>query len=106
VASAPEKFENVSVVCKANVYFEGKVVSHTVLTKDGKKTLGLIYPGTYSFNTDAPERMDIIAGSCRYRVKGQSDWSTCSAGAFFAAPGKSSFEIAVDELTQYLCSFQ
>jgi uncharacterized protein YaiE (UPF0345 family) len=40
--NAPEKFENVTVVAKANVYFDGKVVSHTVLLASGKKkTLGI-----------------------------------------------------------------
>ena len=51
------QFDNVSVVKKANVYFDGKVVSHTVLFADGaKKTIGLIYPGSFTFNTGAPER--------------------------------------------------
>ena len=68
--SAPE-FPNVTAVAKANVYFDGKVVSHTILLASGeKKTLGLIYPGDFHFGTDAPERMDIIAGSCRVRLRG------------------------------------
>ena len=58
----PEKFENVTAVCKANVYFDGKVVSHTlVFADDSKKTLGLIYPGEFHFNTGAPERMDQVS---------------------------------------------
>jgi uncharacterized protein YaiE (UPF0345 family) len=108
----PTQFDNASVVAKANVYFDGKVVSHTVLLAGGvRKTLGLIYPGTYKFSTDAPERMDITAGACRWRPAGQGqgqdakDWSTCAAGEGFSVPGKSAFEIAVDELTQYICSF-
>ena len=103
----PTQFDNVSVVCKANVYFDGKVVSHTVLLSDGsKKTIGLIYPGSFTFNTDAPERMDIIAGSCRVKLAGEPEWESCSAGEFFAVPGKSSFEIAVDEgAAEYICSF-
>ena len=53
----PEQFDDVTVICKANIFFEGKVVSHTVLLKDGsKKTIGLMQPGTYKFNTDAPEK--------------------------------------------------
>lgn len=102
----PEKFENVGVVCKANVYFDGKVVSHTVLFKDGKKTLGLIYPGTYRFNTDAPEEMAIIAGACRYKLDGQQAWTQCSAGEAFNVAGKSAFDICVDSgVAQYICSF-
>ncbi|MBP6468003.1 MAG: DUF1255 family protein, partial [Fusobacteriaceae bacterium] len=32
-----EKFENVSVIKKANIYFDGKVTSRTVLFADGEK---------------------------------------------------------------------
>ena len=72
--NVPEKFDNVSVVTKANVFFDGKVVSHTLFLGSAKKTLGLIYAGTYKFNTDAPERMDITVGSCRAKLAGEKDW--------------------------------
>lgn len=102
-----DKLENVTAVCKANVYFDGKVVSHTILTKEGRKTLGLIYPGTYKFNTDAPERMEMTAGSCRVRLAGETQWQTCAAGSAFRVPGKSSFEIAVDQgIAEYICTFE
>jgi uncharacterized protein YaiE (UPF0345 family) len=103
----PEKFENVTVVAKANVFFDGKVVSHTVLFKDGtKKTLGLIYPGQYTFNTGDPEEMAVVAGACRAKLAGQTDWKAYPAGTSFRVPGKSSFEIAVDAgVAEYVCSF-
>ena len=67
--SAPERFENVTAVAKANVYFEGRVVSHSILLAGGeKKTLGLIYPGKFHFGTDAAERMEIVAGLCRVKI--------------------------------------
>ncbi len=102
-----ERFDNVSVLAKANVYFDGKVVSHTVLFGDGsKKTVGLIYPGSFIFNTGAPENMEIIAGACRFRLAGQKEWKTCGAGQAFDVPGNSSFEIEVKEgVTEYVCSF-
>jgi hypothetical protein len=101
------QFDNVSVVAKANVYFDGKVVSHTVLLPGGtKKTVGLIYPGAFTFNTGAPERMEIIAGACRVRQAGEAAWKAVSAGAAFDVPGHSSFEIAVDAgIAEYICSF-
>ena len=104
---APQEFENVTVVTKANVYFDGKVVSHTVLFKDGtKKTLGLIYPGTYTFNTGDPERMEIVAGTCRAKRAGETQWKTYPVGTAFDVPGKSSFEITVDSgVAEYVCSF-
>lgn len=105
--SAPEQFENVTAVTLANVYFDGKVVSHTLVFADGsKKTLGVIFPGSFSFNTGAPERMDITAGSCTVRLKGESSFKTFAAGSSFDVPGNSSFEIAVDSgVAQYVCSF-
>ena len=105
--SAPE-FKNVTAFAKANVYFEGKVVSHTIVLAEGtKKTLGLIYPGEFHFGTDAPERMDIVAGSCRVRLDGTSAWQEYAAGTFFRVAGKSGFDIAVASgIAEYVCSFE
>lgn len=102
-----EEFQNVTVVAKSNVYFDGKVVSHTILFGDGsKKTLGLIYPGEFRFNTDAPEAMEMTAGSCRVRLAGRDAWTEYRAGDAFAIPGRSHFDIAVDQgLAEYVCSF-
>ena len=69
------EFQNVSVVKHANVYFDGKCVSHTVQLADGsKKTVGVILPSSLLFNTGAPEVMESVAGSCRVRLKGESYW--------------------------------
>jgi len=103
----PAQFDNVSAVVKANIYFDGKVVSHTLYFQDGsKKTLGLIYPGSFHFNTGAPERMDIVSGSCRVKAAGQDDWSRYKTGDYFQIAGNSSFDIEVEEgVTEYICSF-
>ena len=105
--SGAKQFDQVSVVSKANVYFDGKVVSHTVLFPDNtKKSLGLIYPGQYTFNTGAPEIMEIIAGSCRAKVKGDPNWKDYPAGTAFKVAGNSAFDIAVDAgIAEYICSF-
>lgn len=103
----PMEFSNVTAVAKANVYFEGKVVSHTILFPDGaKKTLGLIYPGSYHFGTDAAERMEISDGQCTVLLDGGSDWASYAAGTAFEVPAKSGFEIRVEDgICQYVCSF-
>lgn len=103
----PTQFDSVCVVAKSNVYFDGKVVSRTILFPDGsKKTLGLIFPGSYSFNTGAPEKMEMVAGVCRVKLKGESEWTSYGAGSAFDVPGDSSFEIAVDSgIAEYICSF-
>ena len=97
---------NVALDPKANVYFDGKCVSHSVVMADGvKKTVGVILPASLTFNTGAPEIMEGVGGSCRVRLKGEADWKTYSAGESFNVPGNSSFEIACDEPYHYVCHF-
>jgi purine/pyrimidine-nucleoside phosphorylase len=107
MSQAPGKFDGVSVVTKANVYFDGKVVSHTVNFPDGsKKTVGLIYPGSFTFTTAAAEVMAIVAGACRVRLKGESGWKDYAAGTAFSVPANSAFDVAVESgIAEYVCSF-
>ena len=102
-----ERFTGVSAVTKANVYFDGKVVSHTLLFPDGsKKTLGLIYPGSFRFETGAPERMEITSGSCKVKLAGEREFRPYADGESFDVPGKSAFEIAVQQgNAEYICTF-
>ena len=100
------KFDNVSVVKQANVYCDGKCVSHTVQLADGsKKTVGVILPSSLTFNTGAPEVMEGVGGSCCVRLKGESEWKAYAAGQSFNVPGDSSFEITCDEPYHYVCHF-
>ena len=105
--SVPKQIDGVSVVLKANVYFNGRVVSHTVFFPDGsKKTIGTIFHGSYKFDTGAPERMEIVAGSCRVKIADSGQWETFEGGGHFEVPGHSSFEITVAEgIAEYVCSF-
>ncbi len=105
--SLPSSFTGVTVHSKANIYFDGRVVSHTVLMPDGaKKTLGLIYPGSYHFGTGAPERMEIVAGSCHVILDGQTSLKNYAEGTAFDVPGKSGFTIEVKTgICEYICSF-
>lgn len=105
---SPEQFAEVTATCKANIYFDGKVVSHTITLADGsRKTLGLIYPGSYRFDTAVPEVMEIIAGSCRVRIADQDAWREYGPNEFFEVPGDSCFTIEVsDAIAEYVCSFR
>jgi purine/pyrimidine-nucleoside phosphorylase len=100
-------FPNVTVDAKANVYFDGRVVSHTVNFTDGtKKTLGLIYPGKYHFGTAAPERMEIIAGACEVTLDGTTGVIVVEEGSAFDVAGNSGFTIKVEDgICEYICSF-
>ena len=101
------QFNNVSVVAKANVYFDGKCVSHSITLADGtRKSVGVILPSTLTFNTGAPEIMESVAGSCRVKLAGENEWKSYSAGESFNVPGSSSFDIEVNgEPYHYVCHF-
>ena len=100
------QFDNVSVIKKANIYFDGKCVSHTVLLADGtKKTIGVIFPSSLTFNTGAPEVMELNAGQCRIRLKGETEWKTYEGGQSFNVPGNSSFDIETVQTLDYVCHF-
>jgi len=107
MSQIPVEFPGVTIVAKANIYFDGKVVSHTILFPDGsKKTLGLIYPGAFHFGTAAAERMEIVAGACRVKLDGPEAWKDCAAGTLFEVPANSGFDIEVTEgICEYVCSF-
>jgi uncharacterized protein YaiE (UPF0345 family) len=106
-APAPARFDAVALDTKANVYFDGKVVSHTFHTPDGaRRTLGLVFPGTFHFGTGAPELMQVVAGTMRVRLDGEADFTTYAAGTWFRVPGDSSFDITVDAgVAEYVCTF-
>lgn len=107
MAEIPTVLPNVTAVTKANIYFDGKVVSHSLLFADGsKKTLGLIYPGSYHFDTDKAERMEIVAGACIVQLDGQTATATYTGGQAFDVAAKSGFTITVGAgICEYICSF-
>jgi purine/pyrimidine-nucleoside phosphorylase len=107
MSAIPSEFPNVTAIAKANIYFDGKVVSHSIVLLDGsKKTLGIIYPGSYHFGTDQAEIMEIVAGSCEVKLDGTETTTTYTSGQSFNVPAKSGFDIAVTEgLCEYICSF-
>lgn len=103
---AMSQFDNVSVVKKANVYFDGKVTSRTVIFADGeKKTLGIMMPGEYEFGTGKKELMEIMAGKLTVKLPGQSEWVEIVGGESFEVAADSKFQLVVTELTDYCCSY-
>lgn len=100
------EFQNVTVVKKANIYFGGQVVSHTVLFADGtKKTLGVMQAGEYEFSTGAAEIMEILSGELEWQMKGDSCWQKIVGGEAFDVPANSAFLMKVPVVTDYCCSF-
>lgn len=101
-----EKIDNISVITRANVYFDGKCVSHGITLADGsKKSVGVILPATLTFNTGAPETMECVAGSCEYKLAGTNHWVKSSEGETFSVPGHSHFDIRVTDAYHYICHY-
>lgn len=100
------EFTNVTVVKKANVYFDGKVVSRTVKFADGSsKTLGFMMPGEYTFNTADKENMEILSGELEVQLPGSGQWQRVSGGESFDVPANTSFTMKVHLPSDYCCSF-
>ena len=97
---------NVTLTTQANVYFDGKCVSHGFTLADGsKKSVGVVLPATLTFNTGAAEIMECVGGSCEYKLAGSDEWKKSGPGDKFSIPANSSFEIRVTEPYHYICHF-
>jgi hypothetical protein len=100
------EFTQVTVVKKANVYFDGRVTSRTIRFADGsEKTLGIMLPGEYTFNTGAREIMEIQSGELDFLLADTTAWRTALGGEAFEVPAKSHFTVRVKSVTDYCCSF-
>ncbi|MDH5180782.1 MAG: pyrimidine/purine nucleoside phosphorylase [Gammaproteobacteria bacterium] len=100
------EFNNVSIKKAANVYFDGKVTSRTITFGSGEtKTLGIMLPGEYTFNTGKPELMEIMSGDVEVKLADQDNWQSITGGESFDVAGNSSFQIKVNSITDYCCSF-
>ena len=100
------EFNNVTITREANVYFDGNVTSRTLTFADGTtKSLGIMMYGDYTFGTDNPELMEILAGELSYRLEGSDEWLAVKAGEAFNVPGNSSFDLKVVSMVDYCCSY-
>ena len=100
------EFSGVTILKKASVYFDGNVTSRSIIFADGsRKSLGIMLPGKYEFNTDQKEIMEIISGDLDVSIKGEEGWKTVGDGDVFQVPAKSSFKATVKRITDYCCSY-
>jgi len=100
------EFKNVTVVKKANIFFDGQVTSRSVFFADGsKKTLGVMQPGEYEFSTAGLENLEILSGELKWQLKGENDWKNVIAGETFTVPAHSTFIMKTAVVTDYCCAF-
>ena len=100
------QFNNVTIIKNANIYFDGKVTSRTIVFPDGsKKTLGVMLPGEYEFDTADEEIMDILSGELDVLLPGETEWRTINGGESFKVSANSKFGLKVKTITDYCCSY-
>jgi len=100
------EFKNVTVIKKANIYFDGKVSSRTILFPDGtRKTLGVMLPGEYEFGTGDKELMEILAGELLVLLPGIDEWQEIKEGQTFEVAANSKFKLKISKVTDYCCSY-
>jgi len=100
------QFTNVTADKKANIYFGGNVTSRTLHFSDGSiKTLGIMLPGEYTFNTSEKEIMEIMSGEMEVQLPDSSEWITITGPQSFEVPANSAFNLKVKTISDYCCSF-
>jgi hypothetical protein len=101
-----EKFENVTLVSKANIYLDGKVTSRTFFLPSGdRKTAGIFLPGEYEFGTNEAEIMDVVQGYAEVLLPGEKEWQKFGPGDSFNIPANSSFKLKIEGVFDYICSY-
>jgi uncharacterized protein YaiE (UPF0345 family) len=100
------QIDGVSVNTQANVYFDGKCVSHGITCADGsRKSVGVVLASELTFGTQAPEIMECVAGVCEYRLAGTETWVPVAPGDAFKVDAHSSFDIRVKDAFHYICHY-
>ncbi len=100
-----DSLNNVSIVKKANIYYDGRVTSRTVKLADGSiQSLGIMLEGEYTFGTNEAEIMEILSGELDIRLENK-EWRTLNTPETFNVPANSSFDLKIHSVTDYCCSY-
>jgi len=99
------QFDSVSVGKKANVYFHGKCVSHTVTLPDGvRKSVGVILPSTLRFDLSTKEIMEVNEGTAHVSINGQAEKAFTTGQSWIVEAG-GYFVIRAEQPVHYVCHF-
>ena len=91
---------------KINQYFDGKVGSIALQTKDLPATVGVMLPGEYTFGTEQREYMTVVSGALTIKLPGSEEWKVFAEGETFIVEAKQSFDVKVAIDTAYLCKYE
>jgi purine/pyrimidine-nucleoside phosphorylase len=99
------KFQNVTAVKEANIYYDGKVTSRTLEFSNGSiKSLGIMLPGEYTFSTNDKEIMEMLSGDLEVRLPNE-EWKTLQTPETFEVDANVSFDLKIKTVTDYCCSY-
>jgi len=99
-------YERSFKVIKVNEYFDGKVKSFVINSSEGKKTVGVMEPGEYEFDTDTKEIMTVVEGNLSVYFAEDDEWEEFEKGASFDVPAKSKLKVKVEQDTAYICEYE
>ncbi|MEN9295675.1 MAG: pyrimidine/purine nucleoside phosphorylase [Burkholderiaceae bacterium] len=99
------QFEQVTVNKKANVFFDGKCVSHTVTLASGeRKSVGVILPSTLRFDLSTREVMEVVDGTAHVSINGAAE-QAYAAGQSWTVEAGGYFIIRAEAPVHYVCHF-
>ena len=99
------QFDSVSVSKKANIYFDGKCVSHTItLPNEIRKSVKMILPNTLRFDLSTKEIMEVVEGTAHVSINGQAE-KAFTAGQSWTVEAGGYFVIRAEQPVHYVCHF-
>jgi uncharacterized protein YaiE (UPF0345 family) len=90
---------------KHNSYFDGQVQSVGFERLGRRMTVGVVAPGAYHFDTNAPERMTVVSGELWAKLPDSDDFRAYPAGTAFEIAAKTGFDVKAITPAAYLCEF-
>lgn len=91
---------------EVNEYFDGKVKSIALQTKDLPATVGVMAAGEYTFGTSQKEYMTVVSGELKVKLPGADSFESFIDGQTFIVEANQSFDLKVDIDTAYLCKYE
>ena len=90
---------------KLNEYFDGHVKSLGFELDGAPYTVGVILAGSYTFNTEKIEHLQIVAGEIDIKLAGGS-WQKFKKSDATVIPAGISFDLQLKDPAAYICAYK
>ena len=101
-----KKIGNLTIETKGNIYFGGRVTSRSFYREDGTRfTIGIITPGTYTFDVGDREVIQLIAGAAEILLPAEKEWRRVEAPDTYEVIANNSFRSRCFDVVEYLCDY-